>query len=123
MWIRQAKWLSVGLLALIVLTAGFAGCTTQGHVGEDVKKLRPARPPKPGDKPYQTAIRNYLVQTLADPDFEDVKWFTPAEVRDGLGVRFQYRAKRPGSNIKDLYDETFIYTKKGEVRNFTKSMK
>lgn len=123
MFLRRANRLAIGLLALIVLAAGFAGCTTQTHVGEEARKLRSAKPPRPGDKPYQTAIRNYLVQTLRDPEFEDVKWFAPAEVRDGLGVRFQYRAKRPGSNIKDLYDETFIYTKKGEVRNFTKSMK
>jgi hypothetical protein len=123
MLMRRANRLGVGLLALIVLTAGFVGCTTQSHIGEEVKKSRPTLPPRPGDKPYQTAIRNHLVQTLPDPDFEDVKWFAPAEVRDGLGVRFQYRAKRPGSNIKDLYDETFIYTKKGDVRNFTKSTK
>src|SRR4051812_9608271 len=123
MAIWQASRFGVGLLASIVLTAGFVGCTAQSHIGEEVKKQRAALPARPGDKPYQTAIRNYLVQTLPDPVFEDVKWFTPAEVRDGLGVRFQYRAKRPGSNVKDLYDHTFIYTKSGEVRDFTKSVK
>jgi hypothetical protein len=121
MSIRRANWLGVSLLGIIVLIAGATGCTMQSHIGEEVKKQRPQIPPKPGDKPYQIAIRNYLTQNLVEPEFDDVKWYAPVEQRDGeggvgLAVRFKFREKRPGTTIKEERDRLFLYTSKGEVR-------
>jgi len=115
--------LAASLLGSIVLIAAPLGCTGSSNIEQSVKNKRKPIPPKPGDEPYQTAIRNYLVQTLPDPDFDDVKWYTPVEQREGLGVRFKYRAKRPGTTIKDEYDHIFVYTKKGEVRNMSKPVR
>lgn len=110
-----------GLLALAIglgLLSGAAGCGNK-NIEEGLQNMRKPVDPLPGEEPYQTAIRNFLVKDLREPEFEIEKWHAPLKNREGLAVTVEFYEKLPNKSTRVLRKRVFIYTKKGEVRSIS----